>query len=79
MDTTPKLVEVVLSKVEEVLLDGEKFPHGKTWDPEQEAKDFRMAVSRIVFAYSHLKQNRQNAEFLSKIFYLARDIDKPYT
>jgi hypothetical protein len=79
MDVTRKLVEIVLSEVEKALLDGEKFPHGKTWDPEQETKDFQMAVPRIVFTYDRLKQNQQNADLLSKIFYLARDIDKPYT
>jgi len=66
----------LVSKVEEALLDGEKFPWGRAYNPEEERKNLKFAVPKIVHAYHLLKSlSRCEKELLERVFYLARDVD----
>lgn len=77
-------IKKILSPVEEVLLDGEKFTTERVYDHATHVKRLQVSVPGIVKAYDlfklYLKENKigsgeENRETLSKIFYLARDIE----
>ena len=69
-------IEKIVSSVEEVLLDGEKYPNGRTSYPDEEKARVKFAAPRIVKAYEMAQKSEAPEEFLGRIYYLARDIRK---
>ena len=64
--------EDVLKQAEDVLLQGRKFPKGKSMETTRDLNELQTAIPLVVAAYS-LADNTQR----DQVFYLARSIDTP--
>ena len=64
-------LENILMPVKEVLLDGLKFPNGRTYNREDSLRKLQISIPIIVSVYNLFKKE----PFNESIFYLARTID----
>jgi len=69
-------IEKLIADTKGILLDGLKYPNGKTVDTDYEEKKLRYVLPNITKAYSHLlKTEKENLTLLSSVRYLARVAD----
>jgi hypothetical protein len=75
-----KLVEVYLSHIEKILLDGEQSPYGKPYDPVESEAKLAISVPALIRTYSSYGVLKhlfgEKPKLLKRIFYLARDVDE---
>ncbi|MCK4670831.1 MAG: hypothetical protein KAT43_06520 [Nanoarchaeota archaeon] len=71
----PTEINEQISHVEEVVLDGERFPNGRPYDGAEARRKLQIAVPRIIRTYETLQEiEEEHQDLLTRIFYFARDL-----
>lgn len=76
LKTELRQIRTLIAKGSETVLDGHKYPNGKSYDIKKDAEERKEASTAVVKAhYRLLKTGKAFPEILQHLYYLARDID----